>query len=203
MGRNNRPEMGVNMQRSMDSLHIKALAEQYAIEQERETNAPKSRIEEMKAMLEQRRMEKAKQLDLTPTGSVKTIPKKLIRMSEEYIVAQGKKSEAESVMNRHKPEIKDFMNVNGVQFIHTDKGTLELEVRPRPIISSKYMTYLPSDIEDYIPEEYKKLIFETVVNSEILEELVNAGVISSQVLKHRYTEDKDYLLVKHNRGGKQ
>lgn len=119
----------------------------------------------------------------------KTVGKQTITDVDFYIKLVEERKRIESEIETFKAQIKTVMTTKGVEELYGESGrSVYLLPVDKVKVTGNFTSYDTDEIEEFIPFEYRDIVYKTVVDRDVLESLVNAGKIDETVLELKIKE---------------
>ena len=151
---------------------------------------PKKSIEQLRSEMAELRAKKAMK-------QTKVVGKTVMADVDLYIKLTQERKLLEATIEEYKASIKAVMQEKEVKELYGKSGrSVYLMPVDKVAITGNFTAYDADDIDEFIPFEYKDLVFKTVVDRDVLESLVKTGKIDSTILELKLTESSEQLRVR-------
>lgn len=137
---------------------------------------------ELRQRMAQMRADKARK-------QAKVVGKQTIADVDFYIKLVEERKRIEAELEEFKAQIKSVMSDKGVEELYGESGRcVYLLPVDRVKITGNYTAYEADEIDEFIPFEYKDIVYKTVVDRDVLESLINSGKVDEAVLELKIKE---------------
>lgn len=116
---------------------------------------------------------------------------------DEYISLHQTAKELEARMKQLRAIIEPFMEQNQLeQLLGTQAGAVAHQASQRPVMSAKYTSFEPAQIDGFLTEEIRERVYVPRVDKDMLEAVVKLGQVSEEVLKLKIVNQSRSFVVK-------
>lgn len=147
-------------------------------------------IAELKSRMAELRARKAKK-------QVKLVGKTVMSVVDDYIKLSEEKKALEKIIEQQKDIIKSSMEEKEITELYGASGrsVYLLHVDKVPI-TGNFTAYNAEEVGEFIPFEYRDLVFKTVVDRDMLENLVRTGKVDDAILGFKITSPSEQLRIR-------